>query len=200
MGRVDMNRGIVSVFGGAAPEPGTPAYNEAYALGAGLAEAGYAVMTGGYSGTMEAASKGAKEAGGHVLAVTVGLFQDQYGLRPNLYIDEIIHYETLHERLYHLVARCDAVVALRGGVGTLSEIALAWSLVQVGEVAPMPLVLVGDGWAQMLEVYRSVSYAKARDMALLQVVGGAAEVAPALEAWFASPPEVVPRLSRDIRG
>jgi uncharacterized protein (TIGR00725 family) len=195
-----MNRNIVSVFGGVAPEPGTPAYDEAYALGAGLAEAGYAVMTGGYSGTMEAASKGAKGAGGHVLAVTVGLFQDQYGLRPNPYIDEIIHYETLQERLYHLVARCSAAIALRGGVGTLSEIALAWNLMQVGAVAIKPLVLVGDGWSQMLATYQAVSYVKARDMALLQVVGEAADAVPTLEAWFASPPDIAPRLSRDIRG
>jgi hypothetical protein len=71
---------------------------------------------------------------------------------------------------------------------------------QVGAVAIKPLVLVGDGWSQMLATYQAVSYVKARDMALLQVVGEAADAVPTLEAWFASPPDIAPRLSRDIRG
>ncbi|MBN1285907.1 MAG: LOG family protein [Anaerolineae bacterium] len=192
-----MTRRIVSVFGGSAPAPGSPGYAEAYHLGRQLAGAGYTVMTGGYGGTMEAAGKGAKEAGGRVIGVTVGFFEDRFGLRPNPYVDETIRYETLHERLHHLVARSDATVALRGGVGTLSEVALSWSLLQVGEIAPKPLVLVGAGWERILSAYRAESYVnEARDMALVTVVRCVEAVAPALEAWFDSPPRIPPRLSQ----
>src|SRR5690606_16486103 len=79
----------VSVYGGGSPKPGDPAYQQAYELGRLLAEAGYTVMTGGYSGTMEATSRGAKEAGGYVIGVTVGLFE-RAGLSPNPAIGESI--------------------------------------------------------------------------------------------------------------
>jgi uncharacterized protein (TIGR00730 family) len=190
-----MARGIVSVFGGAAPKPGTPAYQEAYTLGRRLAEAGYTVMTGGYSGTMEAASKGAKAAGGHVIGVTVGLFEDQYGLSPNPYVDEVVRYDALHERMHHLVTHGEATVALRGGVGTFSEVALTWSLLQVRQIALRPLVLVGEGWEKTFAAYQAASYVSDRDMALLRFVPTAEDVVPALEAWFDTPPRVAPRLS-----
>ena len=68
------NRKVVAVFGGGAPQPGSPAYIEAQRLGRLLAQAGYNVLNGGYSGTMEAVSRGAIEAGGHVIAVTSRVF------------------------------------------------------------------------------------------------------------------------------
>src|SRR3990172_1929274 len=108
---------IVAVFGGSSPQPGEPAYAEAEDVGRLLAESGYTVMTGGYGGTMEAASKGAKAAGGKVIGVTVGLFERSEGRRPNDFIDEVIRYDSLRDRLHHLVAECDAAVALRGGIG-----------------------------------------------------------------------------------
>ncbi|MFQ5342158.1 MAG: hypothetical protein ACE5F6_11500, partial [Anaerolineae bacterium] len=68
------DRKVVAVFGGGAPPPGSPAYAEAERLGRLLARAGYSVLNGGYSGTMEAVSRGANEAGGHVIAVTSQVF------------------------------------------------------------------------------------------------------------------------------
>ncbi len=193
-----MTQRVVSVFGGAAPTPGTPAYQEAYTLGQRLAEADYAVMTGGYGGTMEAVSQGAQTSGGHVIGVTVGLFQDKYQIRPNPYINELIHYPTLHERLHHLVAHCDAAVALCGGVGTLSEVALTWSLLQVGEIALKPLVLIGTGWQRILDVFQAESYVNhARDMALLTPVPDVQATIPALAAWFDNPPQIPLRLGKD---
>lgn len=190
-----MGRRVVSVFGGSSPRPGSPAYEEAYTLGGLLARAGYTVMNGGYSGTMEAVSRGAAEQGGDVIGVTVGLFA-RYGLAPNRWVTEEVRFETLQARLLHLVSACDGVVALRGGVGTLSEVAMTWSLLQVGEITPRPFVLVGAGWARVLETYRAESYINAdRDLALVQVVQTAEEAPPALAAWFANPPEVPLRLS-----
>src|SRR5688572_25132480 len=135
---------VVSVFGGAAPKAGTEAYAEAETLGRLLAQAGFKVMTGGYAGTMEATSKGAKEAGGHVIGVSVTQIERRFGANVNPYIDEIVHYESLYERLHHLVVKCSAAVALPGGIGTLSEVALTWSLIQVHEIPAIPLVLMGS--------------------------------------------------------
>ena len=67
---------IVSVFGGSAPQPGSVPHAEAQALGAALAQAGWTVANGGYSGVMEAASRGAHEAGGHVIGVTCSLIEE----------------------------------------------------------------------------------------------------------------------------
>jgi uncharacterized protein (TIGR00730 family) len=144
---------IVSVFGGSRPRPGEGAYEEARALGAALTEAGWTVATGGYAGVMEAASRGACEAGGHVIGVTCGLIEDWKGLRPNQWVREEKKFATLRERLGHLVEFCDAAVALPGGIGTLSEVALTWSLLQTGEIAAKPLVVVGQVWTETVSTF-----------------------------------------------
>src|SRR5215813_3802446 len=133
------NGKVVSVFGSAGTRPGTPDFREAIQLGAILARSNYVVMAGGYGGTMGAVSQGAAEAGGHVIGVTVGLFRER-GLLPNLFLHEEIDLPSLAERLNYLVNRPAAYFALRGGVGTLSEITLAWSLLQVAEIPRRPLV------------------------------------------------------------
>jgi uncharacterized protein (TIGR00730 family) len=143
---------VVSVFGGSAPREGTPAYEEARRLGGLLAEAGLVVSTGGFSGTMEAASRGAAEAGGHVIGVTCDLIVN-LGFTRNRWIVEEISYASLRERLYHLVEHCDAAIALPGGIGTLSEVALTWSLLQTGEIPPKPFVLIGDAWRSALTTF-----------------------------------------------
>src|SRR3989304_891341 len=113
---------VVSVFGGSAPQPGSAPYDEAVLMGRLLAQAGYTVATGGYTGGMEAASRGAAEAGGHVIGVTCRLIENwREGFGPNQWVKEEIKFASLRERLYHLVTFCDAAVALGGGVGTLSQ-------------------------------------------------------------------------------
>lgn len=144
---------IVSVFGGSAPSPGTPAYEEARALGAALAGSGWTVATGGYSGVMEATSRGACEAGGHVIGVTCGLIETWRGLRANEWVKEETRFETLRERLNYLVEFCDAAIALPGGIGTLSEVALTWSLLQTGEIKAKPLILVGSVWGATVSTF-----------------------------------------------
>src|SRR5713101_10167934 len=137
---------IVSIFGGSAPKPETPPYEDARALGAALARAGWTVATGGYTGVMEAASRGACEAGGHVIGVTCSLIEEWRGLRANEWVKEEKSFATLRERLGHLVEFCDAAVALPGGIGTLSEVALCWSLLQTGEIKRKPFILLGPVW------------------------------------------------------
>ncbi len=165
---------IVSVFGGSAPRPGTPPYAEAQTLGAALARAGWTVATGGYTGVMEAASRGACEAGGHVIGVTCGLIEDWKGLRANAWVKEEQRFSTLRERLGHLVEFCDAAVALPGGVGTLSEIALTWSLLQTGEIKRKPFILLGPVWHAMVSAFlrEGGMYLRAGDEALVYLAAG----------------------------
>ncbi len=186
-------RTVIGVFGSAATPPDTPEYAAAQELGAALARQGYAVMTGGYGGVMGAVSKGAAQAGGHVIGVTVGLFRAR-GLVPNPFLHEEVQFATLAERLNYLITAPDAYVALHGGVGTLSEIALAWSLLQVQEVPPRPLIAVGEGWRAFAEVFSAQAAIRPEDMGYLQLVASAEDVLPTLRQWWANPPHIVPRL------
>lgn len=160
---------VVSVFGSHAPPPGSADYEMAWDLGRRLARAGFTVMSGGYSGTMEAVSRGAKEVGGRTIGVTVDAF-DRWGLKANPYLDVEIKFPTLLQRLTYLVTTGDALIALPGGVGTLSEVALAWSLLQTGALAARPLILIGERWRRWLEVYGDPRYVRAEDAALLSLV------------------------------
>lgn len=143
----------ITIFGGAQPQPGTPAYEEAYLLGKLLAEAGHAVLTGGYMGTMEAVSKGASEAGGHVIGVTCEEIENWRPIGANRWVKEERRTKTLMERLGALITGCDAAVALPGGPGTLTEISLMWNLMIVESLRRRPLALVGDGWQSVFDQF-----------------------------------------------
>ncbi len=121
----------ISVFGGSQPVPGSPAYNEAYELGRLIALSGHTVLTGGYIGTMEAVSRGSAEAGGHVIGVTCADIEAWRLVKPNAWVKEERRFNTLQERLYELIQACDAAIALPGGPGTLTEVALTWNLMIV---------------------------------------------------------------------
>ena len=153
----------ITVFGGSTPQPGEPAYQDAYELGRLIAGAGYAVMTGGYSGTMEAVSRGANEAGGHVIGVTCYDLESWRPLPPNRWIQEEMRYQTLRERMYALMDHCDLAMALPGGIGTLAEIAAMWSGMQTGDFNQPPLVLVGEGWRNVFQTMRASLTSYVRD-------------------------------------
>src|SRR5512139_1007443 len=121
----------VSVFGGSQPKEGDAAYAEALELGRLLAERGHIVLTGGYIGTMEAVSRGAHEASGHVVGVTCAEIERWRAVGANQWVKEQSRWETLVERLQFLVQECDAGIALPGGPGTLTEISLMWNLMIV---------------------------------------------------------------------
>ena len=166
-----MTTKIISVFGGSAPKAGTAAYSEAMLMGKRLAESGYAVATGGYSGVMEAASRGAAEASGHVIGVTCGLLEDWLeGTKANQWVKEEIRFGSLSERLYHLVKFCDAAIALGGGIGTLSEVSLVWSLIQTREIKPNPMIVVGPLWRDTLSgfIHSANGYIREEDKTLIQ--------------------------------
>ena len=168
---------IVTVFGSNALEVDDAGYQAARELGQLLGRAGYTVANGGYYGTMEAVSRGAKEAGAHVIGVTTARF-DGHRLGANQWVDEEVKFPTLFQRLHYLVTLSDALVALRGGVGTLSEVALSWSLIQVSEMPRKPLVLVGSHWRHIMETYYRESTVKERDWGLLSFADDVQHVIP----------------------
>jgi uncharacterized protein (TIGR00730 family) len=141
----------VSVFGGSHPQPDSLAYAEARELGKLLAQAGNTVLTGGYVGTMEAISRGAAEAGGHVIGVTCDDIEAWRMVKPNAWVQEERRFATMQERLDELVKACDAAIALPGGPGTLTEIALSWNLMIVQSMQPKPLILIGAGWKSVVD-------------------------------------------------
>ena len=140
----------ISVFGGSQPQEGSTAYQEARELGRLLAEAGHTVLTGGYIGTMEAVSRGAYEAGGHVVGVTCVQIENWRAIGANKWVKEELRKESLIERLECLVISSDAAMALPGGPGTLTEIALMWNMMIIGALDRRPLILVGEGWRAVL--------------------------------------------------
>jgi uncharacterized protein (TIGR00730 family) len=143
----------ISVFGGAQPKEGEAAYTEALELGRLLAERGHTVLTGGYIGTMEAVSRGAKEAGGHVIGVTCEDIEEWRKVKANPWVMEEIRKKTLVERLHTLIHESDAAFALPGGAGTLAEISVMWNLMIVESLHRRPLILIGRGWQSTFDQF-----------------------------------------------
>jgi len=143
----------ITIFGGATPQANGTSYEDAFRLGKRLAEAGHTVLTGGYIGTMEAVSRGAAEAGGHVIGVTCQEIETWRNVKPNAWVLEEIRFPTLHERLLALIDACDAAIALPGGIGTLVEIALMWNRMIIDAIPRRPLILVGEGWKKTIETF-----------------------------------------------
>jgi uncharacterized protein (TIGR00730 family) len=145
-------RPLVAVFGSSTICESSPEYREAEELGRRLAETGADVITGGYGGAMAACSRGANEAGAHVVGVTVDLFE---GRAPvNRWVKERVHTSDLFERLRHVIGRADAFIAVSGSVGTIAEILLTWNLLMAKGHPPAPLVLLGAPWKGWLEAHR----------------------------------------------
>ena len=165
--REPTNERIIAVFGGSAPAEGSPGYKEARRVGRLLAEAGFTVMNGGYMGTMEAVSRGVKEAGGHTLGITnAASFWSDF--QPNRWIDREEKASDLLSRLRRLT-QADGFLVLKGSVGTLTELSLTWSLMQTQAIPRVPFVLLGSHWQRVLDVFVTNSYARPPDLALIQV-------------------------------
>jgi uncharacterized protein (TIGR00730 family) len=171
---------IISVFGSSSPQPGSADYEMARDLGRRLAQAGFTVQSGGYKGIMEGVSQGANEAGGHVIGVTCTQIEGYVPVKANAWVHEEIKRQTLRDRVYYLVDRCDGIVVMPGGIGTLSELALAWSLTQVGEVTRKPVVPVGGLWQRTLAAFIDPDYIRSEDARLLTPVRSVAEAVDAL--------------------
>jgi uncharacterized protein (TIGR00730 family) len=139
----------VTVFGSARFREGHPTYELARQIGVALGRDGYTVITGGGPGVMEAASRGAKEAGGKTLGCNIVLPYEQ---RPNPYLDRVVTFTYFFVRKVMLVKYSYAFVILPGGMGTLDEMTEALTLIQTGKLYDFPVVLVGrDYWKGWLD-------------------------------------------------
>jgi uncharacterized protein (TIGR00730 family) len=146
------DRPCVTVFGSARFPDGHPHYTLARAVGQEFARAGYAVVTGGGPGIMEAANRGAKEAGGLSLGCNIRLPQEQ---QPNPYLDHFIEFEHFFVRKVMLVKYSSAFIIMPGGFGTLDEAFEVITLIQTGKLERFPIVVMGgDFWEHMRDFIR----------------------------------------------
>ena len=159
-------RPIVTVFGSARPQEGEPAWDEAYAVGRRIAEAGWTLCNGGTSGTMQATARGAREAGGRTLGVTMDIY---IGDTPNGWLDEEVRVADLFTRLQRLILPASGFICLRGGSGTLAEWALTWTLLASGLIPSVPLVLLGREWQALLDTIRAGMLPRESDWPHVQV-------------------------------
>jgi len=131
----------VTVFGSARFHEGHKYYDLGREVGRELAEAGFAVLTGGGPGMMEAANRGAKEAGGSSLGLNIILPFEQ---EPNPYVDRTVEFHYFFVRKVCLVKYSCAFICLPGGFGTLDELFEAATLIQCKKIGPFPLILIGE--------------------------------------------------------
>lgn len=165
----------VAVLGSARIEQPDPRWDQARELGRLLAQRGFTVVTGGYGGLMSAVSQGVSEGGGRVVGLPMRHWDK---LEPNRWNAELRWSDGYGARLDHLL-RCDAVVALPGGVGTLSEVSVIWSAAQT-EATPPAIVLLGDGWPPLIKAIGENLVVGPEDLKLLRIVTSPEEVMRAL--------------------
>ncbi len=140
----------VTVFGSARFPENSENYRLGMEVGRELARAGFAVITGGGPGIMEAANRGAKEAGGISIGCNIVLPHEQ---KPNPYVDEVVSFNYFFARKVMLVKYSCAFVCLPGGFGTLDEMFEAATLIQCGKIGPFPLILIGCAfWQNLIEL------------------------------------------------
>jgi hypothetical protein len=143
----------VTIFGSARIEQDDPVYAQAREIGRLLAEAGFAVVTGGGPGTMEAANRGAQEAGGTSVGFNIELPHEQ---RANPYLDIELTFRHFYARKTMLVKAAEGLVLFPGGFGTLDELFEVLVLIQTRKILDFPVVLVGsEHWQGMLDWTRS---------------------------------------------
>lgn len=172
----------VTVFGSARFKDGHPAYALAREAGAALARLGFTVMTGGGPGIMEAANRGAREAGGRSVGCNIELPFEQF---PNPYLDRWVSCRYFFVRKVLLFKYSYAFVVLPGGLGTLDELTEALTLIQTTKIAQFPVVLMGrDYWAPFLATLQAMVAAhtiSAADLDLMKVTDSIPEAMAHIE-------------------
>jgi uncharacterized protein (TIGR00730 family) len=185
----------VTVFGSARIKEGSPTYELARAIGRRLAEAGFAVITGGGPGVMEAANRGCQEGGGISVGCNVELPHEQ---SLNDYVDLGVDFRYFFARKTMFVKYADAFVILPGGVGTLDELFEALTLIQTGKIEHFPVILVGhEYWSGLIDWMRRVQLPAgtidAEDLRLFHVTDDPDQVLRLIRAYsrddHGDPPE-----------
>jgi uncharacterized protein (TIGR00730 family) len=166
------------VFGSARTSVEDPAYERAREVARGLAAAGFAVITGGGGGSMEAANRGAQDGGGRSIGLNIELPHEQ---SPNPYVDLALEFHYFFVRKLMFVRYACAFVVVPGGLGTLDETFEALTLIQTGKISHFPVILYGsDYWRGLRDWVSQTVLASANvspeDLALLQIVDEPHEV------------------------
>lgn len=145
---VSKHQGTVTVFGSARFTEDNPYYGQARELGGKLARNGFTVVTGGGGGIMEAANRGAFEAGGDSIGLNIALPHEQ---QLNPYVTETMAFQHFYARKVMLVFSSEALVVFPGGFGTLDEMFEVLTLVQTRKTATVPIILVGASFWKPLD-------------------------------------------------
>ncbi len=173
----------VSMFGSARVRPGDPSYEQALTIARLLVENGFNVISGGGPGVMEAANKGAAEAGGKSVGLNIQLPYEQ---KPNPYANVRLNFRYFFIRKVMFVKYAVAYVILPGGFGTLDELTEAITLIQTRRIKPFPVILVNRAyWKGLLDWMRKVVCPECmispEDMDLIQVIDEPEEVIKAIK-------------------
>ncbi len=138
----------IAVFGGSRLAEGSVEYRQAYELGILLADAGFKLVNGGGQGLMEASAKGTTLGGGEVLGATV---KGDTWSAQNEYNDSVVESEDLITRISYIYNIASGFIVLKGGTGTLAELAITWNLLSLQSEPSKPLILLGSQWRGFLE-------------------------------------------------
>ena len=173
----------VSIFGSTRIKPGDEVYSKAEQIGKLLAENGFAVITGGGPGAMEAANKGAFSAGGKSIGLNIELPLEQ---KPNPYTNITLNFRYFFVRKVMFVKYAVAYIILPGGFGTMDELLESITLIQTKKIRPFPVILVGSNyWRGFLDWIKEVVLKEGKitsaDLDILQVIDEPAEIIRAIK-------------------
>ncbi len=177
---------IVTLFGGARVPADSPLYADCMELGRLLGQAGFVVATGGYTGTMEATLRGAREAGAHTIGYTCATFERDF--QPNRWVVEERKTRVLSTRIQRLAEESDAFLVVHGGLGTLAELALVWNMMLAGELAAKPLVVVGPEWPRVIDLVQAETQMGSSALRLLTLAATPQQAVTWLHTWLAARP------------
>jgi len=175
----------VTIYGSARVKPGDELYRKTEEIARRLGEEGFAIITGGGPGIMEAANKGASEAGVKSVGVNIELPEEQM---PNTYSNISLSLRHFFVRKVLLVKYATAFIIMPGGLGTLDELTEVLTLIQTHKIRPFPVLLYGSGyWNGFLEWLRNCTLDKgfisAEDLYLLRVYDDTEEIVDAIRKW-----------------
>lgn len=173
----------VTIFGSARIDEHNPVYQKAYELANLFAKSGFGVITGGGGGVMEAANRGAADAGGRSVGLNIRLPYEQI---PNQFANVKLEFNYFFIRKLMFVKYASAYIALAGGYGTLDEVSEVMTLIQTRRVKPFPVILVGrDYWSGLLDWIKvgllQNSLISPEDLDIIQVLDDPEEIVAAVK-------------------
>lgn len=176
----------VTIFGSARVEEGNKYYEAARELAFKLSKKGFSIVTGGGPGIMEAANRGAFEAGGNSVGLNIKLPKEQ---KPNKYLTEILNFNYFFARKVMLVKYATAFVLFPGGFGTLDELTETLTLIQTKKLKPFPVILYGseywNGFVQWLnDVVVKDGYIDKEDTKLFKQMDNIDEIVDYIDQWY----------------